>query len=137
MTKDLFLTELRRALAVELSAAEIDEHVSYYNEYFSTEISKGRTEEEILKELGEPRLIAKSILDVKIGDEIHHEEEERIEHRTEQFRKIPMWLTIAVIVLVIIGIIILVLRLFIGLLPVILIFAAVMLVAGFVRRLLS
>lgn len=137
MTKDLFITELRRALAVELSAVEIDVHAKYYNEYISMEISKGRSEEEIMKELGEPRLIAKSILDAKTGDKKHHEEEEREEHRSEQIHKIPVWLMIAIIVLVVVGITILVLRLFIGLLPVILIFAAVVLVAGFVRRLFT
>lgn len=135
MTRELFITELRRALAVELSAVEIDVHAKYYNEYFSTEMSKGRTEEDILNELGDPRLIAKSILGAKVGEERIHEEEKRTENRANQIRRIPTWLLIALIVIVLIGVLSLVLRLFIGLLPVILIIAAVGLIATFIRRL--
>lgn len=135
MTRELFITELRRALAVELSAVEIDVHAKYYNEYFSTEMSKGRTEEDILNELGDPRLIAKSILGAKVGEERIHEEEKRTENRANQIRRIPTWLLIAFIVIVVIGVLSLVLRLFIGLLPVILIIAAVGLIATFIRRL--
>ena len=136
MTRDLFITELRRALAIELTAAEIDVHVRYYNEYFSSEISKGKTEEDILNELGDPRLIAKSILGARVGEEKIHEEEIRTENRAKQIRKIPTWLMIGLIVLIVIAVLSLALRLFIGLLPVILIIAAVGLVATFVRRLL-
>lgn len=135
MTKDLFIKELRRALAPELSSAEIDVHVQYYSEYFATEMSKGRMEEEILDELGEARLIAKSIVGAKVGEERHHEEEERTEHRTERISRIPVWLTIVIVVLVFLAVIILALRVFIGLLPVILIIVAVGMIATFVRRL--
>lgn len=135
MTKDLFITELRRALASDLSSTEIDVHVQYYNEYFATEMSKGRSENEILAELGEARLIAKSIVGAKIGEERHHEEEERTEYRTERIRRVPAWLMIVVVVLILLAIIILALRVFIGLLPVILIIVAVGMIATFLRRL--
>lgn len=57
-----FIDSLRRCLSVELSADRVNEHVEYYNQYIDMQLKKGRTEQEILEELGNPRLIAKSIV---------------------------------------------------------------------------
>ncbi len=63
MTKQEFLEKLRLALSGKQSVAEVQEHINYYEDYINTEIRKGGSEEEILAALGEPRLIAKTILD--------------------------------------------------------------------------
>lgn len=63
MTAEIFLTELREALEGSVSPAFINENIRYYEEYIDTEKRKGRSEEEVMEELGEPRLIAKTIID--------------------------------------------------------------------------
>lgn len=64
MTKQEFLEMLRKTLNRELDAGEVEENIRYYDEYIRSELAKGRTEEEIIRQLGDPRLIAKTILQV-------------------------------------------------------------------------
>lgn len=63
MRKTEFLQELSEALAGEVTAGVIQENVRYYDNYISTEAAKGRTEDEIIEEIGGPRLIARTIID--------------------------------------------------------------------------
>lgn len=63
MTKREFLDTLRTQLEGELSGAQIEGHLHYYSEYISEAAAQGRTEEEVLDELGSPVFIAKTILD--------------------------------------------------------------------------
>lgn len=65
MTKQKFLNGLKEALVGEVSPAEVNNQLLYYERYIDDEIKKGRTEQQILEELGEPRLIAKTIVDAK------------------------------------------------------------------------
>ena len=64
MTKMEFLTELQRALNGRIGSAKAAPHVEYYQEYIEIEVRDGRAEEEVVGELGSPRLIAKSIGDL-------------------------------------------------------------------------
>ena len=68
MNKTEFLQQLREALDAELSSRAVEENIRYYREYISDEERKGRTEEEILNELGEPWLIAKTIIDTGVSE---------------------------------------------------------------------
>ena len=43
----------------------VNENVSYYEEYIATQVRTGRTEEEVIEELGDPRLLARSIAEAK------------------------------------------------------------------------
>lgn len=65
MTKSEFLNRLKEALASELSATEVNNQLLYYERYIEEELKSGRTEQEILFSLGEPRLIAKTIIETK------------------------------------------------------------------------
>ncbi len=67
MTKEEFLEQLEDALAGEVPNAVIYDNKCYYERYFFSEMKMGRTEEEILEELGSPRLIARTIIDMQ-GD---------------------------------------------------------------------
>ncbi|MBQ9550646.1 MAG: DUF1700 domain-containing protein [Lachnospiraceae bacterium] len=74
MNREQFLSELRQALSGSISPSSVNENIRFYEEYLDTEIRKGRTEEEVLSELGDPRLIARTIIDtsdtsVKRGSE--------------------------------------------------------------------
>lgn len=63
MTKREFLEKLRAALGNDLSGSIIQENVDYYNSYISEEVAKGRKEEEVIAELGDPWVIAQTIID--------------------------------------------------------------------------
>lgn len=63
MTRQEFLQELRIALQGEVSQAAVNEHIRYYENYIIEESRKGRSEEEVIAQLGNPRLIAKTLID--------------------------------------------------------------------------
>lgn len=63
MDRESFITELRMALSGKVNPAVIEENISYYNEYITGQVRMGQTEEEMLDALGNPRLIAKSIIE--------------------------------------------------------------------------
>lgn len=63
MTKQEFLHELRIALQGEISQAAINENIRYYDNYIMEEARKGKSEEEVIAQLGNPRLIAKTLID--------------------------------------------------------------------------
>lgn len=67
MTKLEFLDKLRDALTGRLSSGQIMENVRFYEDYINTEIRKGRSEEEVLVSLGDPRLIARTIVETRGG----------------------------------------------------------------------
>lgn len=63
MNKTEFLETLRGQLSGQIQSGKTDAHVRYYRDYIEAQLRSGRTEEEILAELGDPRLIAKTLLD--------------------------------------------------------------------------
>lgn len=65
MNKQEFLNSLRAALGNELGTAATEENVKYYEEYINSEIRMGKSEKEVLALLGNPKLIARSIVDAE------------------------------------------------------------------------
>ena len=63
MTKEEFLDELRSSLSGNVSAKVINDNLNYYENFINTQLRKGRGIDEILEELGSPRLLAKTITD--------------------------------------------------------------------------
>ena len=63
MTKQEFLEGLRERLLEEGADVLVPENLNYYDSYIEEEKQKGRTEEDVLEELGNPALIARSILE--------------------------------------------------------------------------
>lgn len=63
MNRIEFIEKLQRALAGGLNSRQVTENVRYYQEYIDMEIRKGRSESEVLASLGDPRLLAKSIIE--------------------------------------------------------------------------
>lgn len=63
MTKEDFLEELRLALQGNISQAQVNEQLGYYDNYITRQMRLGKSEEQVLQELGSPRLIAKTIID--------------------------------------------------------------------------
>lgn len=67
MRKEEFLQTLRRALTGDVPPGVVEENIRYYDGYITEEIRKGRTEEEVIEEIGDPRLIARTIEDTTVG----------------------------------------------------------------------
>ena len=63
MNQGEFLSGLREALENELSGQAVQENVQYYRDYIEEEVRNGRQEEEVLSELGDPWLIARTVID--------------------------------------------------------------------------
>ena len=127
MTKQEFLEGLRDRLLEEGADILVPENLNYYDSYIEEEKQKGRTEEDVLAELGNPSLIARSILEaagyevdgVPDGtpggyDNARTTEEEqfsqqfsdRMEHAEESFRpvtdKILPWVILAAVLFVVV-----------------------------------
>ncbi|MBT9777118.1 DUF1700 domain-containing protein [Clostridium sp. MCC353] len=63
MNREEFLRGLRQALEGNVSPSVIQENLRYYDNYISEEIRKGAREADVIAEIGDPRLIAKTIED--------------------------------------------------------------------------
>lgn len=61
MRQEEFLRIFQEALTGKVSDRIIQENMNYYRVYINGELSKGKTEEEVLQMLGDPRLLAKTI----------------------------------------------------------------------------
>lgn len=60
MNRTEFLTILRNQLAGQMQEGKAEAHIRYYEDYIQSQVRKGRTEEDVLGELGDPRLIAEN-----------------------------------------------------------------------------
>ncbi len=63
MNREDFFAELEECLQGEVSDREYQESLNYYRGYFQEQMALGKSEEEILGELGSARIIAHSIID--------------------------------------------------------------------------
>lgn len=130
MTKQEFISVLQKSLGGKVSSLEIVSQTDYYNEYIETQIRLGRAEEDVLLELGDPRLIAKSIIAAmgSASDEMKPGKEEETGQR-KSFFKITGWrplLVIAVFLLCIFMIFAFVLSLLPIVLPIVIPVAAIL-----------
>ena len=101
MSKQDFLDGLRRSLSGGLEPQEINEHIRYYSDYIESQIRRGTPEEEVMASLGEPRLIAKTLLGMEGVETVTEEYVEDDSHTEANYRyfningrqiKIPGWL---------------------------------------------
>lgn len=65
MRKEEFLEKLRARLSQTMSQQEVAAQIRYYENYIQEQMQNGRSEEEVLAELGDPLLIAKTLMDVQ------------------------------------------------------------------------
>lgn len=71
MNRNEFLRILKESLEMSVDQDAIKEQLDYYDKYISDEINKGRTEKEVIEELGDPRLIAKTIKTVSSTKDVN------------------------------------------------------------------
>ena len=143
MDRTEFIDKLQRALAGGLNSGQVAENVSYYQEYIDSEIRKGRSEGEVMAQLGDPRLLAKSIIEANkragtsYGSNREYDEEVAEDVRaTKRSRTtsegriimLPGWLVMLIITVIVILIIALVMGLLAFFAPVILVGLVILLV---------
>ncbi len=117
MSKQEFLKKLEQELELELPLKKVKEHIRYYNEFIDGEVRTGKSEEEVLEELGDPRLIAKNIISVSLENDLQYDDfhqstndqnTNKKTHQTvlETFKLfIIVFIIIAAVVLLILGVI--------------------------------
>lgn len=62
MNREEFINQLRIALSGNISSSGVNENIIFYEQYFDMLMKKGISEAEIIEKLGNPRLLAKSII---------------------------------------------------------------------------
>ncbi|MBE5883609.1 MAG: DUF1700 domain-containing protein [Lachnospiraceae bacterium] len=140
MTKQKFIERLRSALNGRVSSNAVIENVNYYEDYINTEVRKGRTETEVLQSLGDPRLIARTIIETNGRNE---QAEQGTEYQNSGYRNadyqgggykeqesqkrfhLPGWLWLIIIILIVVVILSAVMSILSFLAPVIIVFAVV------------
>lgn len=63
MNRTEFLDTLRSQLSGQMHEGKVAAHVRYYEDYIQSQVRSGRDEQQVLDELGDPRLIARTLLD--------------------------------------------------------------------------
>lgn len=63
MKQEEFLTSFQEALTGNVPDRMIQDNMIYYRSYINKQLQNGKTEEDVLRSLGNPRLLAKTIID--------------------------------------------------------------------------
>lgn len=138
MTKQEFMEKLRLALTGKVPGNVVTENLQYYEDYINTEIRKGKSEEEVLASLGDPRLIARTIITASTQADPAGAGEYREYGRTAQSqgkesRRMPVWLWLILGMLIVVLIFSAVVSLLSFLWPILVPVIIIMAVAGVVR----
>lgn len=90
MNKLEFLNGLRQALVLKMDENKIQEQIKYYEDYIESEVHQGRTEAEVVAELGDPWILAKNLATNSVEESVYIQHETlneygdvESEHRTE------------------------------------------------------
>lgn len=63
MSRYEFISALRAALSGKVPSTTVEDNVQYYEEYIEVQLRQGKSEEEVLAALGDPRLLARTIIE--------------------------------------------------------------------------
>lgn len=153
MTKQEFIGKLRDALNGRIPTAQVTDTINYYEEYINTEIRKGKTEAEVMELLGEPRLIAKTIIQTSDSNEAQSAEysddyrqgsnygyqnmngygSSGMNTGSRKTIKLPMWIIAIIAIIIVIVLVCVVFSVLSFLLPLIIVMAAVLLMVKLFR----
>jgi len=84
MNKIEFVEQLRRNLSSINDYTYVNDTIAYYENYIETQMRMGKSEEQVMQELGDPRLIAKSIC---ASHEVDTEEQDAGGYRSYESRE--------------------------------------------------
>ncbi|MDE6365850.1 MAG: DUF1700 domain-containing protein [Lachnospiraceae bacterium] len=143
MNCEEFLRQFRDALDGKVPENLIQDNIKYYRSYIDSQTAAGRSESDVLRSLGDPRLLAKTIEESSkfaseskerwnrsAGDSSRMTQETYETAADNSRRRIPGWLITCLVVLVILVVLSVVFRVFVFLAPYIILF----MLAGFVIR---
>ena len=84
-----FLDILKTQLSGQMHEGKISAHLRYYEDYIQSKVRAGTPEEEVIAQLGDPRLIAKTLLDTDTdtGEEVYEESRSYSENDTGDYGK--------------------------------------------------
>ena len=145
MTKTEFVEALRKSLYGKVDDNELAGNISYYSSYIDNEILSGRSEQEVIEELGDPRLIAKTIVETYKPNEDpmkrqYTSETQDYQENTEPEAekgmlngKLNGYLKLALIVLVIIAVLSVVFKVILALLPALAVVLIIIFIVKMVR----
>lgn len=104
MEKQEFLEKLRTALSGRLAPEIVTDTVRYYEDYINTETRMGREEQEVMDSLGDPRLIARTIIETKGGQggSAYSEQRGEAEEKLQQYRPVPGWVWLVLILILVV-----------------------------------
>ena len=63
MNRYEFISALRAALTGKVPATTVEDNIQYYEEYIEIQLRQGKSEKDILEGLGDPRLLARTIIE--------------------------------------------------------------------------
>ncbi len=138
MGKEAYIDALERKLWDQLDPDQLRDIISYYKDYFAMEAAKGIPEEETIQKLGDPALLAKSILAAEGGKPETPKSgiEQDIQEKHWEFRggRLLVPLVIAAVLIVLCAIIGLLFSVVSALLPFLFVLAFVFLVFSFFKN---
>lgn len=107
MSKQEFLDRLKNALNGRVAPNQVQENINYYEDYINTQIRMGRKEQEVLDSLGDPRLIARTIIETSDqgrADTYSANEPQNTGYQSNGHKAsgVPGWLWVLIVILVLI-----------------------------------
>lgn len=140
MTQKEFLDTLYEQLSDQIPDAKASAHTQYYQEYIRNEIQNGKNEQDVLHSLGDPRLIAKTLIDTgaepdsrfeSSQEEVYHSDQSK--HRRYRL-DLSTWYGKLIVILAAAAVLILLFLAVSFMLPVILIAGAVLFLISWFRK---
>lgn len=156
MDRGEFLSILRESLEGFIPMDEVETNIDYYRNYFK---EAGRSDKEVIEELGDPRLIARTIIDAYKASKgpmaDYYTEQARSEYSREHsedydntakthyrygreikwYEKVIFWAVILLVLVVVFGILFTVVGIFVGyVLPVVLLVLLIKILVDHFRK---
>ena len=99
-----FLDILKTQLSGQMHEGKIGAHLRYYEDYIQSKVRAGTPEEEVIAQLGDPRLIAKTLLDTDTGEEVYEESRSYSESDAGNYGKLIVIAAAAVVIFLLISV---------------------------------
>ena len=143
MEKQEFLDKLRLALNGKVAPETVADTARYYEEYINTEMRMGKSEEEVMTSLGDPRLIARTIVETKssrtnnASENAYKEQNGNTGEVQRRYPTVPGWVWFVLILIIIVLVLSTVFKILAVFWPVIVVMALVLFLVKLFRDWLS
>lgn len=140
-----FVEKLRMALNGRVDQSIVADTVRYYEGYINEEIAAGCSENEVLESLGDPRLIARSIIDANSGQRdgrmmegtVSEEEPQQSGELQLKGFQLPAILKLGIGIAIVVGLIVLAIKALVLLAPALVTIAVVLFIVKLFREFLK